>query len=145
MAVANEMEVIWDELIDAFLNEDDQLVYFLDKATGEIFAVPEDYDDEAFWQQVEANPNQFIIVPGVDQEEERMLAYEFIRKLTDPDLKSLLEKTFAGKSSFGKIEEILSFYPDDLEFFYEMKDEMLNHRIRSWLEEHDIYPPSSLI
>jgi hypothetical protein len=144
MGTAREMEVVWDELMDAFLNEDPQLIFFLDRATGEIFFVPDDYEDEGFWQQVNANADQFLQIPGFDYEEERVFLHEFIKSLPDMTLKPLLEKTFAGKNSFGKVEEILSFYPDELETYYALKDEMLNTKIRSWLEEHDIYSPSAL-
>jgi hypothetical protein len=78
-------------------------------------SVPDDYEDEAFWHQVNSNVNQFLQIPGFDYEEERVFLHEFIKGLPDIRLKSLLEKTFAGKNSFGKVEEILSFYPDELE------------------------------
>ena len=77
MGVAREMEVVWDELIDAFLNEDPQLVFFLDRETGEVFFVPDDYEDEAFWQQINANPDQFLQIPGFDYDQERLLLHEF--------------------------------------------------------------------
>jgi len=138
------MEVVWDELIDAFLNDDPQIVYFLDRATGEVFFVPDDYEDEAFWQQINSNADQFLLVPGFDYDQERLLLHEFIKSLPDKSLKSVLERTFAGKNSYGKVEEILSFYPDELETYFALKDEMINNKIRSWLEEHDIYSPGSL-
>jgi uncharacterized protein UPF0158 len=144
MGVAHEVEIIWDELIDAFLNQDPELVFFLDRETGEIFSVPDDYDDEAFWQEIEASSGKFIQIPVVDYEEERVFLHEFIRNLPDGSLKELLERTFAGKSSYGKAEEILSFYPDELEAYLALKDEMIHNRIRSWLEENDIYPPSTV-
>jgi hypothetical protein len=145
MGVAREMEVVWDELIDAFLNEDPELIFFLDRATGEVFFVPDDYEDEAFWQQIDANSDQFLQIPGIDYDQERLFLHEFIKSLpADANLKPVLEKTFVGKNSFGKVEEILSFYPDELETYYALKDEMLNNKIRSWLEEHDIYSPVSL-
>ena len=144
MGTAREMEVVWDELMDAFLNENPEIIYFLDRATGEIFFVPDDYEDEAFWQQIDANSDQFIQIPGFDYEQERLLLHEFIKSLPDSTLKSVLERTFAGKNFYGKAEEILSFYPDELETYFALKDEMLNTRIRSWLEEHDIYSPVSL-
>lgn len=143
MGVAREMEVIWDELIDAFQNRNQELIYFLDRSTGEVFFVPEDFDDDAFWQEMELNDDQFIQIPGFDYDQERLLLHEFIRNLPDEHLRSLLERTFSGKSSYGKIEEILSFYPDELETYYALKDETLNSRIRSWLEEHDIYPSTT--
>jgi len=144
MGVAREMEVVWDELIDAFLNDDPQIVFFLDRVTGEIFFVPDDYEDEAFWQQVNSNTDQFLQIPGFDYDQERLLVHEFIKNLQDKSLKSVLERTFAGKNSYGKVEEILSFYPDELETYFALKDEMINNKIRSWLEEHDIYSPVSL-
>jgi hypothetical protein len=144
MGVAREMEVAWDELIDAFLNDDPQLMFFLDRVTGEVFFVPDDYEDEAFWQQVNANPDQFLLIPGFDYDQERLLVHEFIKSLPDKGLKSVLERTFVGKNSYGKVEEILSFYPDELETFFALKDEMINNKIRSWLEEHDIYSSVSL-
>jgi len=144
MGVAREMEVAWDELIDAFLNDDPQLLFFLDRVTGEVFFVPDDYEDEAFWQQVNANPDQFLLIPGFDYDQERLLVHEFIKSLPDKGLKSVLERTFVGKNSYGKVEEILSFYPDELETFFALKDEMINNKIRSWLEEHDIYSSVSL-
>jgi hypothetical protein len=144
MGVAREMEVVWDELVDAFLNDDPQVVFFLDRATGEVFFVPDDYEDVAFWQQVDSNPDQFLQIPGFDYDQERLLVHEFIKNLPDKSLKSVLERTFVGKNSYGKVEEILSFYPDELETFFALKDEMINNKIRSWLEEHDIYSSVSL-
>jgi len=144
MGVAREMEIVWDELIDAFQNQNAELVFFLDRANGEIFFVHEDYEDEAFWQQIQASGEQFLQIPGFDYEQERLLLHEFIKSLPDKMLKPVLERTFAGKSSYGKVEEILSFYPDEMETYFALKDEMLNTRIRSWLEEHDIYSPVSL-
>jgi hypothetical protein len=141
MGVAREMEIVWDELIDAFMNPDPEIIFFLDRGTGEIFFVPDDYEDESFWQEIEGSDDRYLQIPGMDYEQERVLLHEFIRNLPDGSLKQVLERTFAGKNSFGKAEDILSFYPDELEAFYSLKDELLNTRIRGWLEEHDIYPP----
>jgi len=144
MGVAREVEIIWEELIDAFLNQDPELIFFLDRSTGEIFFVPDDYDDKAFWQEIETSSGKYIQIPGLDYEQERVFLHEFIKNLPDGSLRALLERTFAGKSSYGKAEEILSFYPDELEAYFALKDEMIHHRIRSWLEEHDIYPPTAI-
>jgi len=141
MGVAREMEIVWEELLDAFLNPDPETIYFLDRGTGDIFFVSHDHADEAFWQEIDNNSDQFLQIPGADYEQERLLLHEFIKSLPDDTLKQVLQRTFAGKSSYGKAEEILSFYPDELEAYLALKDEMLNNRIRSWLEEHDIYPP----
>lgn len=141
MGVAREMDIVWDELVEAFMNPNPDVLYFLDRGTGEVFFVPDDYDDESFWQEIESNEEQFLLIPGFDYEQERLLLHEFIKSLPGGPLRTVLERTFAGKSSYGKMDDILSFYPDELEAYYSLKDELLNTRIRSWLEEHDIYPP----
>lgn len=142
MGVAHEMDIVWDELVEAFLNPNPDVVYFLDRGTGDVFFVPDDYEDEAFWQEVESNEEQYLLIPGFDYEQERLLLHEFIKSLPSGNLRSVLERTFAGRSSFGRMDDILSFYPDELEAYYALKDDLLNSRIRSWLEEHDIYPPA---
>jgi hypothetical protein len=141
MGVAREMEIIWDELVDAFSNPDPAMVYFLDRNTGEIFFVPDDYEDEAFWQEIEANDDQFLQIPGIDYDQERLLLHDFIRSLPEGPLRVALERSFTGRSPYGRIQDILSFYPDEQESFLTLLEEMNNNRIRSWLEEHDIYPP----
>jgi hypothetical protein len=141
MGVAREMEIVWDELIDAFLNPSERQVYFLDRSNGEVFSVPADYEDETFWQEIEANDDQFLPIPGFDYEQERLLVHEFIKGLPDGPLRTLLSRTFGGRNTYGRVEDILSFYPDELEAYYALRDELLDARIRAWLEEHDIYPP----
>ena len=143
MGVAREVEILWDELIDAFQNSDPETIFFLDRQTGEVFFVPDDFEDEAFWQEIESGNDRFLRIPCDDYEQERLFVHEFIKNLPDGQLKPMLERTFAGRSAFGKIEEILSFYPDELETFFALKDEIMHNRIRAWLEEHDIYPPGS--
>ena len=142
MGVSRDVEIVWDELVDAFMNATPNMIYFLDRSTGEIFSVPDDYEDESFWQEIESNDETYLQIPGFDYEQERVLVHEFIRGVPDDSLRSVLERTFAGKSSYGKIEDILSFYPDELETFLSLKDEMLQNRIRAWLEEHDLYFPN---
>ena len=140
MGVMRDVEIVWDDLFDAFENPDPDMIYILDRETGEVFFVPADYEDDAFWQEIESNSDQYLQVPGFDYEQERLLLHEFIKGLANDKLRMILERTFLGKSPYGRLEEILSFYPDELETFLIMKEEMITDRIRSWLEEHDIYP-----
>lgn len=135
-----DMEIVWDDLIDAFENADPDVVYFLDRLTGEIFLVPENYEDEEFWEEVNANSDQFIQIPGFDYELERLLLHDFIKGVTNDKLKNMLEKSFTGKRPYGRLDEILSFYPEEMERLTALKEEMAADRIRRWLEEHDIFP-----
>ncbi len=140
MGVMRDVEITWDDLMDAFTSTDPDLVYFLDRDTGEVFFVPVDYEDEAFWDEVESNPEQYIRIPGSDYEQERLVLHEFIRTVSDTKLKELLERAFVGKGPYGKLEEILSFYPEEMERLETLKENYFTDKIRHWLEEHDIFP-----
>ena len=77
MNMMRAVELVWDDLLDAFENTDPDIVYFLDKNSGEIFFVPIDYEDDDFW--------------------------------------------------------------DEMERLSVLKEQLTNDRVRSWLEEHDIF------
>ena len=139
MGAMREMEIVWDELLDGFENTDPEIVYFLDRNTGEIFFVPADYEDDAFWEEVE-NSGQFLPIPGFDYDQERLLIHGFIKGVTNEKLKNILEKSFVGKRPYGRLDEILSFYPEEMEKLSALKEEIISARIRHWLEEHDIFP-----
>jgi hypothetical protein len=61
--------------------------------------------------------------------------------VTNEKLKDILERSFIGKRPYGRLDEILSFYPEEMEKFLVFKEEIIADRIRHWLEEHDIFPP----
>ncbi len=140
MAVMRDLEIVWEDLLNAFENNDAELVYFLDRATGEVFFVPVGYEDDSFWEEIERNHDNFLEIPGFDYEQERVLIHEFIKGTDNHDLRRVLERAFVGRRPFGRLDDILSFYPEEMEKLAALKDEMTSERIRHWLEEHDIYP-----
>jgi hypothetical protein len=133
------VEIVWDDLLDAFENTDPDLVYFLDKISGEIFSVPVDYEDDSFWEELESNDEQFLEMPAFNYEKERLLIHDFIKGVANAKLRQLLEKAFIGKRPYGRLDEILAFYPDELERLIALQEEYVSERVRSWLEEHDIF------
>ena len=134
-----ELEIVWDDLLDGFENTDPEIVYFLDRDSGEVFFVPVDYEDDAFWEEIE-NSDQFLQIPGFDYDQERLLLHEFIKGVANEKLKGILERAFVGKRPYGRLDEILSFYPEEVEKLTALKEELISNRIRHWLEEHDIFP-----
>ncbi|HLO24975.1 MAG TPA: UPF0158 family protein [Geobacteraceae bacterium] len=139
MGTIRELEIVWDDLLDGFENTDPEIIYFLDRSTGEVFSVPIDYEDDTFWEEVE-NSDQFLQIPGFEYDQERLLLHEFIKGVTNERLKDILEKAFIGKRPYGKLDEILSFYPEEMEKLTALKEEIISDRVRHWLEEHDIFP-----
>jgi hypothetical protein len=139
MGFMRDVEIIWDDLIDAFQNADLETTYFLDRETGEIFSVPIDYEDDDLWEELEMDGERYLRIPGFDYEQERLLLNEFIKGVTSESLKSLLERSLTGKYSYGRLDEILSFYPEEKERLTALKEEFIAERIRNWLEVNDIF------
>jgi len=139
MGFMRDVEIVWDDLLEAFENVDTETVFFIDRDTGEIFSVPLDYEDDDFWEEIEANEDRYLQIPDFDYDQERQLLHEFIKGITNTSLKELLERSLLGKQTFGKLEEILSFYPEETERLLALKDELIGARIRNWLENNDIF------
>lgn len=139
MGFMREVEIAWDDLLEAFDNPDAEVLFFLDRETGEIFSVPSEYDDDEFWSDLEESSERFLRIPGFDYDQERLLLHEFIRGVDNDGLKRMLERAFEGKKPYGKLDEILSFYPEEFDRYLAMKEEVISSRIRHWLEEHDLF------
>lgn len=139
MGFMRDVEIVWDDLLEAFENVDPETVFFIDRDTGEIFSVPLDYEDDDFWEEIEANEDRYLQIPDFDYDQERQLLHEFIKGMTNTSLKGLLERSLLGKRPFGRLEEILSFYPEESERLLALKDELIAARIRNWLENNDIF------
>lgn len=141
MHAMRNLEIVWEDLMQAFENTDSDLTYFLDRDTGEVFSVPTDYDDDPFWDEVESQDERYLEIPCFDYNQERQLVHGFIQGVANDGLKAMLVRAFVGQHSHGKLAEILSFYPEEMERFQAIREELITDRAGHWLEEHDIYPP----
>jgi hypothetical protein len=139
MAFVHNVEIVWDELIDAFSSGQGNRVYFLDNQTGEIFFVPTTLEDEDFWRQMETNRERYLEIPRFDYSVERQIMTSFIGAIEDNGLKNILGGSLSGKKPYGNINDILSFFPDELERLKEIKDEFLTSRVKQWLEVNNLF------
>ncbi|MFZ3207519.1 MAG: UPF0158 family protein [Geobacteraceae bacterium] len=143
MEIMRDMEIVWDDLIDAFENTDPELVYFLDRHTGEVFLLSLDHGGAPFWEEMQSDSSHYLSIPGFDYEQERLILHEFIKGVKSVNLRQVLERSFTGKLPYGRLDEILSFYPDEMEQLEALRETLTADRIRRWLEENDIFPPDT--
>jgi len=139
MAFVHNVEIVWDELIDAFSSGQGNRVYFLDNHTGEIFFVPTTHEDEEFWRQMESNRERFLEIPRFDYSVERQIMNGFIGAIEDSGLKELLGSPINGKKPFGKLNDILPFFPEEHARLNEIKDDFLTSRVKQWLEVNNLF------
>lgn len=139
MSLIHNVEISWDELLNAFTNGLGDHIYFLDKMTGEIFSVSAALEDDDFWRRIETNQERFLEIPHFDQRVERQIMFDFIILTKDADLKQLLNGVQTTGKPFGRLDEILEFFPEEQEKLRELKDDFLSRRMKTWLEEHNLF------
>lgn len=139
MATIHSVEISWEDLLGAFTSGQPDKTYYLDRLTGEIFFVPSTSDNNEVLHQLRNNGDRFLEIPPFDYRSERQIAAEYIALTTDPELKNLLQSSFAGRKPYGKIEDILAFYPHEEERFVFLKDQFLSNRLKHWMEENNLF------
>ena len=138
MTIVHDIKIVWDELLDAFSSGQGDRVYFFDRQTGHIFFVPSALDDEEFWRRIETNQDRFLEIPRVDNSLERQIMSGFVGAIEDMELKCLLDGSLTGHKPYGKINDILSFFPEEQERLLEIKDDFLASRVKFWLEKNNL-------
>jgi hypothetical protein len=139
MGFVHNVEIAWNELMDAFTSQTGDRVYFLDRFTGEIFFVHVALEDDDFWRQMETNQERFLEIPRFEYSNERQILSGFIDSVQDVELKNLLGGALSGKKPYGNMKDILDFFPDEQEKLLEMKDAFVTSRVKCWLEEHNLF------
>jgi hypothetical protein len=105
---------------------------------GIVLSLPADVNREER-RQVDTNRDRFLEIPRFDYSNERSILAGFAGSIRDTDLKNLLSNALAGRKPYGNINDILSFFPEEQERLLEMKDEFVTSRVKSWLEEHNLF------
>lgn len=144
MGFVRNVEISWDELLNAFTNGQGDHIYFLDKMTGEIFFVSAALEDDSFWRHIETNRERFLEIPHFDLRIEKQIMANFISTINDTDLKKLLSSFQSGHKPYSVLDDILEFFPEDQAKLTALKDDFLSRRMKNWLEEHDLFTVESL-
>lgn len=139
MAMIHSVEISWEDLLGAFTSGQPDKAYYLDRLTGEIFSVPSSSDNNEVNQQLKDNIERFLKIPPFDYRSERQIVTEFVTQISNPELRNLLSGSLAGKKPFGRIEDILSFYPNEEDHFTLLKDRFLSNRLKNWMEENNLF------
>jgi hypothetical protein len=139
MATIHSVEISWEDLLGAFTSGHSDKAYYLDRMTGEIFSVPSTSDNNDVRKQLENNGERFLEIPPFDYRSERQIVTEFVTHISDPELKIMLNNVLMGRKPYGKIDDILSFYPQEEERFALQKDQFLSKRLKNWMEENNLF------
>lgn len=145
MAMTQSVEILWEDLLGAFNSGQLDKTYYLDRLTGEIFSVPATSDNNEVRLQLQNDGERFLEIPPFDYLSERQIVTEFVAQISEPELRTMLKTSLAGRKPFGKIEDILSFYPHEEDRFALLKDRFLSNRLKIWLEENNLFTTDTVL
>jgi len=138
----------WDELDSAFSNQNEELVYYLDRVTGYVILEGEgegdDYDDEEAAMggasaQAPVDSTRLLIRP-VDDDLKLEWVLRFVDEVDDlePEFVSALKQALTEDSAVEGITEVLRQNPDGRDRWYVYRSDRKHEMIDAWLEEHEI-------
>lgn len=140
--MSRNVAILWDDLLTAFTSMDTDRIYYLDRATGEIFFIGID-QEETFRSQVERLEERFIEIPGMDHATERRILADFIAGHRNDELRTLMQRCLAGTPPYASAADLISFFPEEEAELAERIDHFLSDRVKTWLEEHNLISHSA--
>lgn len=139
MAFIHNVEISWNDLLDAFTRVTTDRIYFLDRFTGDIFFVPASMEDEDFWERVENNNERFLEIPAFDRNSEKRIMTRFMEIVKKPELKKMLQHAISGKKPYCTVSDILSFFPEEHDHLMDIKENFVTLKVKNWLEANEIF------
>jgi len=138
----------WDDLEDAFSNQNPELVYYLDLVTGYVVLEGEgeedDFDDEdppaiPAQQTVPHDSTRIYVVPPDDT-----LKLDWIKRFVgevddlDGEVRDKLNAALAEEDSVPAVNDVLRQYPEGRDRWYLYRSDRKHELIESWIAEHGI-------
>lgn len=128
------------DIIEAFESSNPGINYFLNKLSGEIIKVPDDFcaDETLLGIDYFSDP-QFVRIPRLPEQEGVRIRREYIINIKDnEDLCDKLEKTLLGRGALKRFVDILRVYPEYYRDWLDFKNREILKRVKVWSKEVDI-------
>lgn len=145
------IKVDWDELEDAFNNQNEELVYYLDLISGHVHLDGEgdefDDDDDDRYDTTPPPPSQ----PARDDETRAYIhppdtatKIDWLRRFIDedsdlePELVAGLQQALAADDPPPAIRGAMNRYPEGRDRWYLYRSVQIQRRIVEWIAEKDV-------
>lgn len=135
----NRIHVECPDLIEAFESNSPGLTYFLNRESGEVEKVPEDFcPDETILGIDYFSDPRYIRIPSISNREGLWIRKEYLSYIQDENLYDKLEQILMGRGSLKRFVDVLRAYPEFYVAWLEFKNQALLKTIMAWSEELDI-------
>ncbi|MGA1796894.1 MAG: UPF0158 family protein [bacterium] len=128
------------DIIEAFESSNPSINYFLNKTSGEVVKVAEDFcaDETLLGIDYFSDPH-FVRIPRLPEQEGVRIRRKYITNIQDnEDLCDKLEKTLLGRGALKRFVDILRVYPEYYRDWLDFKNKEILKRVKVWSKEADI-------
>ncbi|MBN2372555.1 hypothetical protein JXL19_02045 [bacterium] len=135
----NRIRVECLDLIEAFESNSPGLTYFLNRESGEVEKVPDEFcpDETVSGIDYFSDP-RYIRIPSISDDKGLWIRKEYLSCIQDEDLHDKLEHILTGRGSLKRFVDVLRAYPEFYCDWEGFKNRELLKTIMAWSEELDI-------
>ena len=139
------IKIDWDELESAFDNKNEELVYYLDRVTGQVVLEGEgedDFDDLSSSESPTRNDSTRIYVESPDSVELLAWMRDFVRDTEDLDaeIRGKLQEAVKAPEPVPAIRQILNDAAEIRDRWFAYRSDRLHEAMNAWLDTNDISP-----
>ena len=135
----NRIKVEQLDIIEAFESNSPSLTYFLNRESGEIIKVGEDFcPDETVLGIDYFSDSKYIQMPRISDKEGLRIREEYLEHIRNEDLYDKLEETLLGRGSLKRFVDLLRAYPAHYQDWMKFKNREIIKIIETWSKELDI-------
>ena len=146
------IKIDWDELESAFDNKNEELVYYLDRVSGQIVLVGEggdDFDDEqdviddaSLPDAAARNDITRIYIESPDSVELLLWMRDFLRDTDDleAEIRGRLQEAVDVPEPVPAIRQVLDEAGEVRDRWYGYRSDRLHKAIKAWLDTNDVSP-----
>ncbi len=151
-----QLKLDWDQLEEAFNNQNEELVYFLDLVDGQVHLEGEDEDDDtddetydpgAAQVQKASNRNDatraYVEPPDTAQKVEWLKTFVTDDDSVTDELREALTNAMGEDEPTPAIRGILNQNPDVRDRWYLYRTSRIQELIAAWITKHKIEPSDS--
>jgi hypothetical protein len=138
MPIMRPLTIDLDELACALNTEG--LDHYLDLLSGKVLLIPEGDAAPDLEALLHDDPERFLLVEPLDQQNGLKLMREFLAEVINPHAHDELEQALEGRRPARTFIHALMQYPALLQAWQSFEAERLRELAQAWLEENELHP-----
>ena len=127
-----------EDLVMAFENHDAYVRHFLDRESGNVFFIHEDYSDEEDRERLEIEPDRYVLIEPLRSSASYQIMQDFADTLPRGTVQAELTLALEEHRPFRRFKDTLSKYPSARDDWFRFHERAVLTIARVWLAAHQV-------